>query len=167
MSHNIIPGATLTGITPKERNNFWAKVDTSAGINGCWTWTGAMCPRGYGKFGVGGRTQSAHRVSFAVRYGGITEAKPVICHSCDNPKCVNPNHLFAGTHRDNMRDMREKGRAPHGVLTNTSILDDDAVRKIRSEYATGNVSQMALAKRYGVTDGCICNCIARKTWRHV
>lgn len=93
-------------------SRFWSKVDTSAGLFGCWLWTGATA-RGYGTFGSGGqfgRNVLAHRFAWQRKNGPIP-AGMVICHSCDNPPCVNPAHLWIGTHADNVADKIAKGRS--------------------------------------------------------
>lgn len=77
--------------------------------SGCWLWIGAVLPSGYGKMGIYGRTIGAHRISFELFRGEIPNGLH-ICHRCDNPCCVNPDHLFAGTRQDNMQDCIAKGR---------------------------------------------------------
>ena len=92
---------------------FWEKVD-KRGDDECWEWTGAKTrPNAYGYFRVSGSLAVAHRVSYELAYGGIPEDKQ-ICHTCDNPACVNPSHLFVGTHTDNMQDKVAKGRNARG-----------------------------------------------------
>jgi hypothetical protein len=89
---------------------FWAKVQKSAG---CWTWTANHLPKGYGVIGVGAADQGlklAHRVSWEIHFGPIP-AGLFVCHRCDNPPCVRPDHLFLGTVQDNVDDMVAKGRA--------------------------------------------------------
>lgn len=89
---------------------FWAKVDKSAAHNGCWVWTGARRGKGYGDIvGDAGRRIAAHQLSYKWAHGSIPDGLFVL-HKCDNKLCVNPDHLFVGTHQDNMDDMVEKVR---------------------------------------------------------
>jgi len=85
---------------------FWSKVQKS---DGCWTWAGATWGRGYGAFKHEGRQVYAHRFAWEMAKGPIP-AGLFVCHHCDNPLCVRPDHLFLGTHTDNMRDASRKGR---------------------------------------------------------
>jgi hypothetical protein len=99
---------------------FWAKVDKSAGDNGCWVWTAGKANFGYGEFVVGGGEKiRAHRWAYEETHGKIPNGL-YACHRCDNPACCNPKHLFLGTPQDNVLDMVSKGRkiiSPRGRET--------------------------------------------------
>tara|TARA_R110000737_G_scaffold340221_1_gene362858 strand:- start:1016 stop:1408 length:393 start_codon:yes stop_codon:yes gene_type:complete len=99
---------------------FWEGVAKAEG-NKCWEWMGSKDINGYGKLSIGGRDANfdirAHRLSYEMRFGPI-KPQNLICHTCDNPSCVNPNHLFEGTQVDNMRDMSRKGRINPKSLLN-------------------------------------------------
>ena len=87
---------------------FFEKVNKT---DSCWLWTGALSSSGYGSFGVAGKATAAHRYSYQIHNGEIPEGL-IICHTCDTPSCVNPDHLWLGTYSDNMKDMVAKDR--HG-----------------------------------------------------
>lgn len=93
-------------ITEQER--FWSHVNIGS-TEDCWEWQGAKDPNGYGRCGWRGKTMLVHRVAFLFHHGNLSPDL-FICHACDNPSCCNPNHLFSGTHSDNMKDMVSKGR---------------------------------------------------------
>lgn len=154
------PGSPLTVATFRERS----VVDPETG---CWNWTGAVHKKhGYGAINIGGRTTRAHRAAFICATGnnGLTPADDV-CHRCDNRRCVNPDHLFLGTRKDNMRDCAEKGRirVPHlvGEDCPASKLSRDQVLAIRVD----NRSQRELGRLYGVDKGTIASIKRGKTWR--
>lgn len=145
---------------------FWPKV-ASASPEQCWPWTACRFWAGYGKFGVDGKTAYAHRVAWVLIHGPIPEDLDVL-HTCDNPPCCNPAHLFLGTHADNMRDRERKGRhnAPHGEKSGTSKLNDALVATIRERYRNGE-TVAALASDVGVVYSTIYVIVTYKRWKHV
>jgi len=162
-------------ITPKQINLFWQKV-RKAGPDECWEWTACIGFGGYGKVSVGNRrTEAAHRVAYFLANGDIPDDKPCILHRCDNRKCVNPSHLFAGTKRENTHDMYAKGRAcqqtgtwtPQRGSTNTNAkLDESKVLAIRAKLAEG-IDAYTIAAEYGVSPGLIYHIKHRRNWTHV
>jgi hypothetical protein len=94
-------------ITEKLKTRFFSKVKIGA-PNECWPWLASLTRKGYGKFGINVKTYEAHRVAWMIFNGAINGM--CVCHRCDNPLCVNPNHLFLGTNKDNVLDMVAKGR---------------------------------------------------------
>ena len=132
---------------------------------GCWVWTGNLVGSlGYGGLRVGNKTPRAHRVSWELFRGPIPAGMHVL-HKCDVPSCVNPDHLFLGTHLENMRDKERKGRGnqPTGVRNAKTTLSPDAILDIRLSTAR----PCYLARLYGVSWTTIQNIRLRRTWRHV
>ncbi len=140
----------------------------------CWTWMGAKNEHGYGVLGRGARRDGvtkAHRVSYEIFYGIELGSSQCVLHRCDNPGCVNPDHLFLGTQQDNVSDMRIKRRGsppPHrtGVSNNKAKLNDEKVRQVFDMRRTG-LSTYQIAACLGVSRPAVCSVLNRKTWRHV
>lgn len=96
----------------RAREPIRARIERSISLaDGCWIWNGSYTRDGYGVLTVGRQQVRAHRASYS-EFKGDIPPQMVVCHRCDNPKCVNPDHLFLGTHRDNTQDMIAKGRRP-------------------------------------------------------
>ena len=143
---------------------FWRSAGKAEA--GCWIWTGASNVQGYGVFKSKRRQYRAHRFSYELHHGAIPIGM-MVCHKCDTPACVNPDHLFLGTAQDNMSDMVTKGRSLCGKLNHCTKLTDDAVRAIRARYAAGGVTLVALGREYGVASATIGKVVKRIQWRHV
>lgn len=152
---------------------FWKKV-IKKGNDECWLWTGSInsSEYKYGRIGVNGKNELAHRVSWILTYGNIPEEMNVL-HKCDNPQCVNPNHLFLGTHQDNMDDMINKGRDNHDPEDNgCAKLTWDMVRDIRKIYDIdpeikryGKWHNLILANDYGISEGQVGRILNNKSWQ--
>lgn len=144
---------------------FWSKVDR-AGPDECWLWKGARHPKGYGEFrSPPGITKIAHRVAFILSHGGIPSGL-LICHSCDNPPCCNPKHLFAGTAKENSLDMVSKCRSPRGERQGHTSMTEREVRAIR-RLNDLSVRQKDLAEAFGVPQQTMSAIINRKNWKYL
>lgn len=152
-------------------DRFWARVERR-GPSECWLWTGHRNNMGYGLIGVGNlidKTKTmalVHRVSWEIHNGPISDGLWVL-HRCDTPLCVNPSHLFLGTHLDNMRDQAAKGRRPSGESAHGAKLTDDDVRAIRVALSVGNEKQSVVGQRFGVSQSVISQISTGKKWSHV
>lgn len=138
-------------------------------VGSCLEWQGARDGEGYGRTQQRGKVWMANRLSWVLSHGPIPAGLEV-CHRCDNPPCVNPEHLFLGTHQDNMRDAIAKGRFKiaglPGVTNLSAKLNDEQVREIRA-LAEQGVSQRTLARRFGVTQSTVWRIVRRHKWTHV
>lgn len=156
---------------------FWEKVDRSGE---CWLWMGTRYKTGYGQIKVKDKTLKAYRVAYELTYGPIPKGL-MICHKCDNPPCVRPDHLFSGTGQENHDDQKTKGRTLTGDRNWTRIhpervrrgekatkakLTESQVRAIYSRILDGE-RPYSLAREYGVTYQTIYSIVVGKSWRHL
>lgn len=145
---------------------FWSKARKGE-ADGCWPWTSNLFTGGYGAFAPGdGSRGYAHRFAYEISIGEIP-AKTCVCHRCDNPGCVNPAHLFLGSHAENMADKARKGRAPRGTQHWSAVLDDQKVLDIRQKYSTGQFSQEGLGALFGVSKTTINKVVNALNWTHL
>lgn len=160
---NIIPA-----ITEKDRKRFWSKVSINDNKEVCWEWQrGKSVIGGYGNFDLRGKTFRAHRIAFFM--GNGADPKDLcVCHKCDNPACVNPNHLFLGTDKDNVHDMHKKGRfsVRRGEENNLSKLKEGQVKEILEKHKNGQ-SASSLCKEYNVSSTVIYSIVNRITWKYL
>lgn len=146
---------------------FWSHVQITPG---CWLWTASTNAKGYGQFGVAnGRCVLTHRFSFELHHGPLDGRWAL--HRCDNPPCVNPDHLYAGTVTENVRDMLARGRhvTPRGEASPNAVLTDEQVREIRQRHIRGlnrwrRGNTVALAEEFGISPRHVQN-IAAGVWR--
>jgi hypothetical protein len=134
-------------------DRFWSHVDRSGE---CWVWTGSTDRRGYGKLKVKGKLVASHRYSWMLAHGDFPSVGFVL-HKCDNRPCVRPDHLYTGTHADNMADMVRRERARRSSLT------DDDIRSIRGS----NDMQHVIADRYGLSQSMVSRIQGRGRYPHV
>lgn len=151
----------------KTFERFMGKVIQSD-VESCWEWIGSFSTGGYGRFHIGanGQFQAARLAWEHFNESPIPDGMQV-CHKCDNPACVNPYHLFIGTHQDNMQDCKSKRRGTHGERNWKTKLTEKDVVAIRRRYSRGDIAQSDLAREYGVQLPAISKVVTRHTWRHV
>ena len=131
--------------------------------NGCWEWVGYFGAGGYGAMSRGGKNCSAHRISYEAYKGPIPKGM-VVRHSCDNPACINPDHLSIGTQKDNMADRDARGRRDvKGEQIGTAKLTETEVLEIKAS----SESLVTLAARYGVDRSNIWQIRSGKSWKHL
>lgn len=155
-------GWKLRGVSLKKRFESGYKVDPKTG---CWLWQRHLGgPDGRGSLRVKGVITTAHRVAYELYKGKIPKGKCVL-HTCDVPHCVNPNHLWIGTHKDNAKDCLNKSRRPQGEKCKHSKLTDKEVKQIRKLYP--KMSGCKLGVMFGVSDQTIYDLILGRTWKHI
>lgn len=139
---------------------------------GCWLWGGPVNDDGYGLFRYSVfpfKLKTAHRASYWMYNGEFDHSKLNVLHVCDNPCCVNPDHLFLGTHKDNMKDKALKNRhgrkAPIGEYAHSAKITEAQVIEIRS--LCGFKKQSEIAKMYNITQSNVSAIINRKNWKHI
>jgi hypothetical protein len=174
---------------------FWSRVDKNGPVpphrpelGPCWLWTGYRMPRGYGQATIFGKRSLTHRASWRIATGQDAGAL-FVCHHCDNPSCVRPEHLFLGTHQDNTDDMMAKGRGPvgdrngarkypqrisaseayqrnrpRGPRVNTAVLTYEDVGRIRAMFVAG-LSNKEIALEFGVHRNSIWHIRRGLTWK--
>ena len=164
-------------MTENDIARFWSKVEKT---EGCWHWTSAKDSSGYGIFQLQGKARKAHRIVFILTHGAID--KPNVCHHCDNPSCVRPDHLFSGTTQDNATDRNNKGRTRgpinhhhggyklpdgcnEGERNPRAKMTWHKVRELRSRYASGRELLTNLAREYGIAFSTADKIVRHETWK--
>lgn len=144
-------------------DRFWSKVDKT---EFCWNWIAGCDLDGYGLFKYYRKTRRASQISMIIKHGSIPDNVWVL-HTCDNPKCVNPDHLYFGTPSNNSldRENRNRGRCSNGSLNGSNKLTEDVVLEIRGLFKKINNKKLAL--QYNVTPALISLITRHKIWRHI
>lgn len=158
--NNLAPSLTLIS---RAETYFMPKV-TKDEDSGCWIWGGAKTADGYGLFFNGEQTERAHRFSYRAYVAEIPQGR-LLLHRCDNPSCVNPQHLVVGTQLENVADMRRKNRAVDvaGSKHGRAKLSEEKVVSIRADGRCHAV----IAAEHGVSKGLISQIKTRTIWAHI
>ena len=155
-------------VTDSIRIRFASKTVTER--SGCIEWTGAINPNGYGKVKISGQIMDAHIGSWRIANGGQpVPVGSVVMHSCDNRKCVNPDHLSCGTSSDNMVDCRDKNRlhVRRGEQVSAAVLTEEIVREIREAWQRPGMSQRKVAAQFKLGYSVVRAALEGRTWKHV
>ena len=180
----------LHELSDKDRARFWSKVTKSEDPNDCWIWHGSVFSNGYGAFYAMGQNRKANRVSYAISHGAIPEGLGVL-HHCDVKRCVNPSHLYAGDHQQNMNDKVARGRQARGdthyartrpellargeahgscihpgISSSRAKLTDKDVAYIHAKRSEG-ASLGSIARDLGVWRSTVKNVVDGKLWRPI
>lgn len=151
---------------------FFRHVEVSE--NSCWMWTGHKNKQGYGRIMCSGRTlYRAHRISYLIRHGNLPSDK-LILHTCDNPSCVNPDHLIAGTHKQNMQDCIRKGRRTARPLSSYHRGEKNVRSKLKANTVLRIVNLRSngmqidvIARRISHSYASVCDVLLGRTWSHL
>lgn len=150
---------------PRRIRKFWNNVEKKS-PNECWEWIGATDSKGYGKFfsceDGSHKLLISHRIAYFLA-NGVDPGDEVVCHSCDNPLCCNPAHLWLGTHQDNIDDMCRKGRQGRAAST----LSDNDVFMMREFWYSRMFTQSEIGTMYGLTKPAVCNIVNGNTFKNV
>jgi len=155
-------------VDDKTYQRFMSKV--SKDQCGCWIWTGSIRTASrannlvYGSICLNGKVKLAHRASWEIHNGTIPDGK-IICHSCDNPKCVNPEHLWVGTQKDNIQDAWRKGRGKGNVLPGENHPNAKLTKLNVKEIRESDMIGIELAKKFNVSKATISMIKNNKLWR--
>jgi len=142
---------------------FWSRVDKTGD---CWLWTGARFPNNYGHVMIRRKNLLTHRVAYELTTGLLIPPRLYVCHHCDNPPCVRPDHLFLGTQKENLQDALRKGRLANGELNPNSRLTITEVREVR-RLASEGLMQRTIATQLNMSRTTVSEIVRRKRWGHL
>jgi len=155
----------MAGKKQNVQTRFWKRVKKSD-PESCWEWQGGRFNTGYGVFNMNPKVMTASRASWILTHGEIARDQHVL-HKCDNPPCVNPNHLFIGIHNENTADKVAKNRQAKGEEAGSAKLTNEKVRAIRLLAKITKTSNYKLGELYSMSHTAIGRILSGKTWAHL
>jgi hypothetical protein len=159
-------GRRLKTIDANKDNAIELFMERVSKTDSCWLWTGYCNKDGYGELSVKDKGTLAHRLSYSL-FNKVDPGDNLVCHTCDNPPCVNPGHLFLGDELINARDMVSKGRQRHSEDHGNAKFSNAEASEIKRRVSAGEASRGAVAREYGVHKTTICQMVAGTTWNKV
>lgn len=150
-------------ISQTQRDNLWRKVERGA-PNECWLWAASTGASGYPRIWINNIDYCATRIAYLDFYG-LQPGSQMVCHSCDTPMCMNPNHFFLGSHDDNMADRQSKGRQYKGASHHRAKFTEQQVLEVFA--LKGHESSTSIAKRLGVSKSSIKAIWQGRNWSHL
>ena len=153
---------SLISLTEKQKKRFWSYCEKG---DGCWSWKKSHDKNGYTRFYANKASIQGSRVSYYLTYGNLRK-DDCVCHTCDNPGCVNPAHLWVGSKAENNKDMRDKMRHVYGETSKNAKLTMGDVIDIKRRLKYGE-SGLSISKDYPVSNKTISNILHGKKWAHV
>lgn len=170
----VAKGNRLIGMTPEQLDRIharlWSKADCSGGAKSCWNWQRGHDGNGRGQINIKGKWLRAARVAYELTHGNLPSGM-LVCHECDNPRCINPAHLFLGSPAVNNSDRSQKGRTRNGDRrgegNGNNKLNAAQVQEIRWKHATGAYTLKQLGKEYNVHFDLISKIVKHRIWKNI
>jgi len=151
-------------------SSVWKNIDIKYGDDWwrCWEWKGYKNKSGYGRITINYKNYTCHRIIYEL-VNNIIPDNLCICHTCNNPSCCNPNHLYLATHAINNKQCRDDKRnnIPRGENHYKTILTNEDILEIRIKYSTNSYTQREMGKEYGVSDKTIDGIVSHRRWKHI
>ena len=136
------------------------------GEDQCWPWQAGRFDNGYGQFFLRRQSIGAHRIAYIIAYGDYDDVL-FVCHNCNHKFCVNPKHLYLGTHEQNMQDAVQDGLSNKGEKNGQCLLTEQEVINIRELYSTSMYSQREVARIFKISQALVNNILLNKNWSHI